>query len=416
MGGDILILAAAFPPDRFSGAKRPFRLSKYLPACGYPTHVVTACRESHTLGWPNVHIAPAVLPAADVVRTSRILETIQRRLLPYNDQLPWVPHAVAAGEQVMRGGNVGAVLSTSPPVGSHFAAAELKRRHGLKWIADFRDPLYGNPWRRRRLAWIYDSTVERYIVRSADVVIANTGTAGEMLRQRYPQFASKVVVLWNGYDPDDRVAAMPLEQRDYRVMAHVGVLGGGRHPGLLLDSISRLVARRDVDPNGIRLRLVGPIEANEPWLQQPSYRDLASRGCLEADGKSVPELQARRVIATSDYLLLLDLNSANTSLQLPAKLFDYIRVGRPILAFTSSGSPAEQILSRSDVPHICIAPTDVPEEIDLKVLQFLYHSTDPVPASSWFWNTFGAPGQAQVLAGVLDKVLGRKTPFVEAHD
>ena len=414
-GSDVLILAMAFPPETLSGSKRPFRMAKYLPGCGYPTHVITASRESHMLGWRNVHIAPASEPVSDVVRASHILEKLQRHFLPYNDRLPWIPHAVAAAEEAMRGGGVGAVLSTSPPIGSHFAAAELKRRHGVKWIADFRDPLYGNPWRQRRLAWIYDSALERYIIRGADVVIANTDTAGEMLRKRYPQFSSKIFVLWNGYDPDDCVEALALEPREYRVLAHVGALGGGRHPGLLLDSMVRLIARGAIDPNSIRLRFVGSLEANEPWLKQASYRDLASRGCLEAGGQSLPEPQARRVIATSDYLLLLDLNSTNTALQLPAKLFDYVRVGRPILAFTLPGSPAEKILSRSDVRHVCVAPTDSPDEMDAKIRRFFSFPSDPVVASAWFWKTFGAQGQAQFLASLLDKAMNRSVRSGEAY-
>ena len=279
----------------------------------------------------------------------------------------------------------------------------------------FSRSLYGNPWRQRRLAWIYDSALERYIIRGADVVIANTDTAGEMLRKRYPQFSSKIFVLWNGYDPDDCVEALALEPREYRVLAHVGALGGGRHPGLLLDSMVRLIARGTIDPNSIRLRFVGSLEANEPWLKQSSYRDLASRGCLEACGQSLPEPQARRVIATSDYLLLLDLNSTNTALQLPAKLFDYVRVGRPILAFTLPGSPAEKILSRSDVRHVCVAPTDSPDEMDAKIRRFFSFPSDPVVASAWFWKTFGAQGQAQFLASLLDKAMNRSVRSGEVY-
>ena len=79
-GADVLILAMAFPPETLSGSKRPFRMAKYLPGCGYPTHVITACRESRTLGWPNVYIAPGTNPAASVVRASQLLEKLQRLL------------------------------------------------------------------------------------------------------------------------------------------------------------------------------------------------------------------------------------------------------------------------------------------------------------------------------------------------
>jgi glycosyltransferase involved in cell wall biosynthesis len=400
--GEVLILATAFPPELLSGSKRPFRMAKYLPGCGYSTHVVTASHESCTLGWRNVHVAPVAKPAPDVVRASYILEKIQRYCLPYNDRLPWIPHAIAVAEEVMRGRGVSTVLSTSPPVGSHFAAAVLKRRYGIRWIADFRDPLYGNPWRSRRAAWIYDMALERYIVRNADAVIANTDTAGEALRRRYPSLAQKIFVVWNGYDPDDKVEAAPIPPRDFRVLAHIGSLGGGRHPGLLLDSIGRLSGRGLLDLRTIRLRLIGSMDPNEPWFNRPSCQGLIERGCLEYTGKTIPEPEARRQMSEADFLLLLDLNNSNASLQLPAKLFEYLRIGRPILAFTCPGSPTEQILANSGVPHRCLHPADPPERIDGALGEFLRLPSTPVAASPWFWDTFGAPAHAQMLAQILD--------------
>lgn len=80
--------------------------------------------------------------------TARIVQ----RLLPYNDQLTWVPHAVATAERVLAGGDVFAMLSTSPPSATHIAAFLLKRRYGIRWIADLRDPIYQNPFRPGRVA------------------------------------------------------------------------------------------------------------------------------------------------------------------------------------------------------------------------------------------------------------------------
>jgi hypothetical protein len=108
-------------------------------------------------------------------------------------------------------------------------------------------------------------------------------------------------------------------------------------------------------------------------------------------------------MASADFLLLLDLNNFNAALQLPAKLFEYLRIGRPILAFTSSGSPTEQILSKSGVPYCCLHPTDSAERIDGAVCEFLRLPSTPVTATSWFWETFGAPSHAERLAEILDR-------------
>lgn len=402
----VLILAVAFPPDNLSGAKRPFRFATYLPQHGYETQVITACRESGSLKWDHVHVAPAVEGySRKAAWSSWLLEQFQRRLLPYNDQLPWVPYALETATSIVRRSSVAAVLSTSPPICSHLVAARLKSRYGVKWIADFRDPLYGNPWRRRRLAWIYDALLERYIIRRADAVLANTSTVGDMLRNRYPSDGHKIHVLWNGYDPADVLEAAPIPQRDYQTLAHVGVLGGGRHPGLLLDAVERLIGQGQLAPAKLRIQLIGSMDCDESWAKRPSFHSLTGRGCLEYTGRSVPEAEAHRLMAQSDFLLLLDLNDINARLQVPAKLFDYLRIGRPILAFTSSGSPAEHILAKSAIPHVCLHPDDPPEHIERMVGEFLQLRTEPVVASSWFWKTFNASTQAESLSRLLDSLL-----------
>jgi glycosyltransferase involved in cell wall biosynthesis len=294
------------------------------------------------------------------------------------------------------------VLSTSPPVATHLAAAVLKKRHRIKWIADFRDPLLGNPFRTRKAAQVYDRAIETFILSYADIVLANTDTAAEMMRQRYPRQARKVRVLWNGYDPAESFGPSPLPQRDYRVIAHVGGLYGGRHPGVFLSSIERLIGRGVLDPSKIRIQLVGSLNLDDAWVKSKTFHILRDRGCLNYTEHRIPEPEARRVIAEADYLLLLDLNALDARVQTPAKLFDYLQVGRPILAFTAKESPAERILQKSGVPHGCVYSTDTPEYIDSKILDFFKLSTEPAPTSGWFKTHFSAPLQAKTLAALLD--------------
>jgi len=134
-----------------------------------------------------------------------------------------------------------AVVSTSPPVATHLVARRLKRRFGVPWVADFRDPLRGNPFRTRRWFFPYDALLERMLFRNADALIANTDTLAEMWNRRYPEFSGKMSVIWNGFDPEDRIAPAVKASRGRRVLAHVGTLYGGRHPGRVLSSLVRLI-------------------------------------------------------------------------------------------------------------------------------------------------------------------------------
>ena len=400
-GNQVILLAFAFPPENISGAKRPFRFAKYLPQHGYNVSVITASGNGE--GGSNIHTAPHVGDSSGVKHARTAAAFIQRWFMPYNDQLPWVPAAVASAERILTGSQVAAVISTSPPVGAHMAAAYLQRRHGIKWIADLRDPIHGNPWRNRRFSSVYNVGVERYLVTHADAVIANTDIAADALRARYPAFASKILLLWNGYDPDEIVSPRLLPGRNYVTLTHCGVIGGRRHPGQLIDAMERMITRGVLAPDRMKLQLVGPLDVTDPWVGASAFHRLLERGCIEYTGQTVPETVARTYMAEADYLLLID---AEAGIQLPAKIFDYVRIGRPILALSPSTSPAVRILKQSGLLHTCIHPADSPVNIETALLAHLQLSREPRAPSAWFTETFAGSDQTAALAKVLDSLLG----------
>jgi len=270
-------------------------------------------------------------------------------------------------------------------------------------VADFRDPLSDNPFRDRRFTKPYDRAIERFLFRSADILIANTDTGASVWRKRYPQWANKIRVIWNGYDPDDRISAAPISERRWSALTHVGALYDRRRPTVLLESLVRLIGSGRLNPQTFRLRLVGPLDTSANCVDQPPFSTLIGLGCLYYNGESVPQSEAREEIATADRLLILDVNERGSSLQVPAKIFEYIRVGRPILAFTASGSPTERILAGSGVPYAAVSVTAPVEAIDNAVSAFLQQPTHPVQPSAWFWQQFDGCAQAETLRAILEQ-------------
>ena len=402
----VLIIAYRFPPENSSGARRPSRFAKYLNRLHYRPVIVTRAGFQETPGSVHIERVPNAKRRSLLLRMALAAAWFLQRILPNNDQLPWVPHAASAGCDIAARHGIGAVVSTHPPVATHLAALWVKKRRSVPWIADFRDPFFGNPFRKQRFEWAYARLVERWIVSNADALVANTDSAGETLRERYPRHAHKVHVIWNGFDPDEVLPSAVSESHDCRIIRHVGTLYGERHPGLLLDSLHRLIGQQKLPDDGFRIELVGPMNWESPWTREPSFSYLKDRNCLTYTNGLVPDTDARRAMAEADCLLLLDLNGEKKSVQVPAKLFDYILTGRPILAFTPAGSPAERILSRSGIDHCCITPGEPPEEIDRKVLEFLQARPTISAPSGWFWREFAAPGQAKILAAMLDGLTG----------
>lgn len=399
----VILFAYYYLPDNTSGVQRAVRISKYLPKFGHNCYVVCSSHQGSDRGIPGVfHVPNGETSTPSTVKMANLANRIQRGILPYNEELPWVPHAVAMARSICRQNPVRAVISTSPPVATHMAAFRTKQVFGLRWIADFRDPILGNPGRSRRWARPYDSMLERFIFRNADAVIAVTDAVADEWRRRYPQWKQKIHVIWNGYDPEDGFGPKPLPDRPFRLCSHVGVLYGLRHPTALLSALNRLVEQGYLDPNRIKIQFIGPVQ-NEPALvNNPDASNLIKKGGLLIRNELVPRSEAMDEIATSDFLLLIDIvNLSHSGYTVPAKLYDYILAGRPILALTQKGSPVDRILADSGVHYVSLYHEDGNEEIDRKLISFFSLQTTPLSPSLWFTDTFNGERQVEAMARLI---------------
>ena len=106
----------------------------------------------------------------------------------------------------------------------------------------------------------------------------------------------------------------------------------------------------------------------------------------------------------TDGQLLLDVTTGKVPDQVPSKLYELIRIGRPILAFTEKGSPTERILARSGVTYVAMYWQSPVEENERKVQEFLSWSFEAVQPSMWFTSTFDGISQNGMLAPIPDEV------------
>jgi glycosyltransferase involved in cell wall biosynthesis len=394
----ILLLAYAFPPDNYAGAARPERFAKYLRRLGYPVTVLAAGRRTETHQEDDVFRIPGDLDSLLMAAADKLIRIAWG--FP-EEGIAWIPRAVKFASRW--GPETCVLFSTYPPLATHLVALALKRRYGWKWIADFRDPLAGNNVRTRMCVRWSDKILQRAILARADAVIANTDTQLQQWKTQYPNWASKFHLLWNGFDPERLLGPEPIPQRNYSVLAHVGFVYKENHPGLLLAALSRLLRVGAIAPARIRVRFVGGAPSS-CMADSADLRNLANAGILEETARRVPPDEAGRIIAASDYLLLLDYITGTTGLQVPSKVFEYIRVGRPVLASTTRNSPVDRILQDSGVPYVCLYPDLSDAALDRRVLELLSLPNDAVRPSEMFHSTFDARRQADTLAQLIASI------------
>ncbi len=404
----IVFFAYHFPPENVIGALRPFRFYKYLSRLGYRCHVITAADISQLPGIQGEQVHDPFVTNARSGVGWQIERAIRKFLLPGVVGSQWSVHAYRAASRFIdqHPDSRITVFSTFPPVGVLLAGYWLSRQRNLPWVADFRDPLAHNPIYSRINRFTKDlyRKLERILMRSADVIIANTDAAQEYFKTVYPDIANRVELLWNGFDPEQRLLPLPVTNSNRRVYAHVGELYGGRSATPLLHSLRRLIDAGRLDSNSFQVHLAGPVV--EGSLPDPDFLAQAEReGWIKVETDRVPQQAAHHIMQTARGLLLLQWETA--SLQVPGKLYEYLQIGRPILAYIPRVSPVEKILKRSGVPYRCVYTSSEGPEFDEAMLDFFQLRAPDTPPNAWFESEFGAPQQAAKLSDFIQQARRR---------
>jgi glycosyltransferase involved in cell wall biosynthesis len=224
---------------------------------------------------------------------------------------------------------------------------------------DLRDPWISNPFRQHltQPAEYLDKRWERRCIFRADAVVVNTETALDTLRVRYgKEVGEKAICIPNGYDEEDFEGLAPqrLWPMDSRkTMLYAGSLYGPRSGAMLLDAFTSLARRGIAVP---RLVILG---SNDEKASRELQHRMEAAG-MESDVLILPGVakrQALSAMAASDVLVLIGDNMP-AQLQVPSKLFEYLRIGKPILALYPKHSPVISYLDRYSTRYWHVSPED----------------------------------------------------------
>ncbi len=250
-----------------------------------------------------------------------------------DDAGPWLLPAIWRGRKIIKAQNIDLIFATGMPWTSLVVAYFLHKLTNKPLIVDFRDPWVGNPFHVSKGAFIDKLMVslENKIVKSATYVSANTTPLREDFLKRYPsENPEKFVVLPNGYDSFDfsAYAAMPLDSGDVLEIVHAGSLYGKRSPVSMIDSLSSLLTDQSGPVNNWHFLQMGYVEPEYSF--QSNYGDLCESGLIE-DAGLLPYDECLKRLAESDVAVLIQ---PGTKIQVPSKLYDYIAMGKYIIALT----------------------------------------------------------------------------------
>lgn len=356
----ILMIAYHFPPlAGSSGIQRTLRFVQHLPSLGWEPLVLTAHPRAYERTSPDLL---ADIPAHTVVSRAFALDTARHLSLAgrYPGFLArpdrwmiWKLDGIRQGMRLVEQYQPDVIWSTYPIATAHVIGAELQRRSGLPWVADFRDPMAQKDYPADPQTWQQFKRIEEQAMAQASLALFTTPGAARVYRERYPNAKARIEVLENGYDEETFAKAeAALGERTplnpgFLTLLHSGIVyPSERDPTALFQALGNL--KRENHPAAAKLKLRFRAAAHEDLLAE-----LASKYGITDSIEILPAIPYREALAEmlrADGLLILQ--AANCNDQIPAKLYEYLRANRPVIALTATTGDTATTLAATGVQSI----------------------------------------------------------------
>lgn len=408
----VLMIAYHYPPiGMSSGVQRTLKFSQYLPQYGWEPLVLTVCPSAYPLTSDD---QLSDIPSSLILRHAPVLDTARHlairghypNLLALPDRwCSWLVTGTVLGLAMVRKYRPAAIWSTYPITTAHLLGWALSRLSGLPWVADFRDSMVDDiyppdPLKRRVHDWIERQTIQN----CADACFTAPGTLA-MYSQRYPQISTDALhLIANGYDEQNflnveaNLTVAPNHKDRPLMLIHSGTLYPvERDPSAFFKAVATLKERSILSSKDVRivLRATGSDLHYKQEIHQYGIQDIvfvepplgykdALREMIEADG-------------------LLIFQASNCNHQIPAKLYEYLRVGKPIIGFTDFLGDTADLLREMGISTI--TPIDDTASIANDLLGFIksIKSKTAYRSDPQIVTRYSREQGAALLASVLNK-------------
>ena len=447
----VLVISYPFLPLYDVGVKRVAKLCKYLPDCGWRAVVLTKDWERQTAAedgqiFPLFREAERIDEIAekiDVVRApyhthenavtrlrdrlSDVVNSGPRSIAPlalgarkalsstyplwgaFPDAfIGWIPGAIEAGASAIGQYHVDAILSLCPPPTAHIVASELARRTGVPWVAQF-DDLFSFHLEKHRPQWrAYARRRHQHWLAPAAAVGAITPGMLNYLERTYDKSGDVVMV---GFDPEE--SAMESTDRTsrshrdrFRIVYTGSIYLGDHRPDVFLAGLDLLLSQVPNAEKELEVLFVGTRREED---LKAMLTERTARVCRIRS--RVPASESLRLQRGADLLLLFnftDPDARSATLSYPAKSFEYLASGRPILAVPSDpGGWGNEMLHRTGAGWTADDAIGVATRIESLLKEWRATGSIAYAGRQNFIQEYGQPAQAARLAGLLDGALNR---------
>jgi len=393
----VLIVAYYFPPVAASGAMRPLGFCRNLPAFGWQPKVLTTTPECvypvHQVDQKLGGRVPETVQVIRVPYIDRLQQVLQYRevlrgILKGNAnqgrarkdlkneasasspqpgtgrstvkdffldwafafpdrQYTWLSQVVRHFQRIGEKEMPDVVFATGGPWTSFLVGATLAKQFSRPLVLDYRDPWNCNPYYSFSSRFLTKKSqwLEAKVCKAASHVIANTEELRQRLLEEFGELRGRCTWIPNGFDrevlPVGQSTAGQLDGQSPSTgyeLCHFGTVYGKRTPRILLQAMWELFQEGRLKPESIRLRFVGGWDSTDQECERYAA-ELEKHSFLRREPPISHSLCLKEMQRSSVLLVL----QPDSPLQVPAKIYEYVATGRPLLLIGGEGATANLV-------------------------------------------------------------------------
>jgi len=377
----VLFCAYWFPPIGGVGVQRSLKFVKYLRRYGYDPVVltcvpdncwqfaidesllkeiqedITIIRINNDIYLPEMisekeqqEIFNLYAGVVDSESWMNQLKEIQGQLvyplLSLNTSICWINRCLKYLESKLDLSEIELIYTTGDPFETFILGYYIKNKYGIPWIQDYRDPWCTNKYFTEN---IYDSLwtqtlylqekLEERLIENSDKVILATDFSHEFTG-KYGINKSKFVEINNGYDEEDfKDISVKVNKNDKFTLCYNGHVYKTTNPIPLLRIINIMIEQKKIEKDKIQWLFNGIVEND--WKQcidkEDKYKIIRYNGHLN-------HKTGLEISINSDVLVLFGGIGEGAKIVYTGKVFEYLRMKKPIFCFSSKDGILDQLL------------------------------------------------------------------------
>lgn len=355
----VLILVYYWPPSGGAGVQRWLKLTKYLAQQKVKVYVVTVNDKKASYMTVDSSLEVDVHSDVEVHRTDsfepinyysklvgksnvptagfsnvdnskfsqKLVNFLRSNLFIPDPRVGWNKYALKKAEELIVEKNIGTVITSSPPHSTQLVGLSLKRKFKdkINWIADFRDPwtdiYYYHLLGHSSISHKINSSYERKVIEGADMILTVGDRFKDSLLSKTDKVdKDKVVIIPNGFDPDDFHGKKTKAEHATFSITYTGTMSEYYKPEVFFRALGNLVSKY---PNeSIQFTFVGIVADSIKRFVIDSIGDRA------VFIPPVKHDEAVKYMLDSDLLFLVTQGEEGT---IPGKTFEYLASGNRIV-------------------------------------------------------------------------------------